>query len=218
MNEVDGRRLSVTQFERVAGIAAFLVAVGALVYSALFIAIVEGSREPIRELWFFTLMLGGLGTVPVVVALYLRFRDTEPGLALTALVLGLGAAAGGVLHGSYELGTLVTPIGDEYRPGPEAVSHGILRYGVAGLFFLLLGWLIQRGRELPSGLGYLAYFGGAALVFIYIGRLFDFIQPGDYFSLLPPIVYGFAIHPLFYLWVGRELWRGTGSRALARPA
>lgn len=198
-------------FERLAGLAAFLVAAGALFYAILFIAIVEGAGRTTKEFWFFALMVGGVATVPVLVALYGRLRETDPGLALTAFALGLWAAFGGVLHGGYALGQLVTPTA-RASPSPETVTHGVFRYAVAGLSLLLIGWLIQRGGRFPRGLAYLAYLGGAALVFIYVGRLFDFIQPDDYVSLIPPIVYGFVLHPAFYLWLGLALWRGDYRR------
>jgi hypothetical protein len=74
---------------------------------------------------------------------------------------------------------------------------------------LLVGWLLARDPGVPNTLAWLALLGGAVLVFMYIGRLFDFITPGDYFSLLPPIAYGFVIHPLLYAWVGWILWRAA---------
>lgn len=202
-------------FERFAGLSSFLVVVGAALYSVFFIWVVEGGGSNVKAIWYFLLMLGGLGTVPVLVALYYRLRPVDPGFALTALLLGLGAALGAVLHGSYSLGAEVTPP-DPYALGQEDVARGALRYLVFGLFFLLTSWLIQRGGVLPRGLAYLGYLGGAILVFIYIGRLFDFIKPDDYVSLIPPIVYGFAVHPLWYLWLGLELWRGEAAAPASR--
>jgi hypothetical protein len=194
-------------FERFAGAASFLVAAGALAYSLVFIAIVEGAGRGVRELWFGLLLIGGLATIPVLVAVYQRLRLLDPGFALTALLLALGGAFGGIFHGAYSLGVSVTPRGAFV--GPEQASHGILRYGIAGLAFLLIAWLIHRGAPLPRGLAYLGYAGGAILVFIYFGRLYDFITPGDYATLIPPIVYGFIIHPLWYGWLGLALWRGA---------
>ena len=191
-----------------------MVALGALLYAVLFIAIVEGAGRTTREVWYFTLMLGGAATVPVLVALYHRLRLADPGLALTAFVLGLGGAFGGILHGAYSLASSVTPP-KPYAPGPEEVSRGVLRYAVAGVAFLLVAWLIHRSGLLPVGLGYLGYLGGAVLIFIYIGRLFDFIKPSDYLSIVPPIVYGFVIHPLFYAWLGLIFLRA--GPALRRP-
>jgi hypothetical protein len=199
--------METVSFTRFAGLASIFVAVGALLYAILFIAIVEGAGKTTLEFWFFLLMLGGIGTIPVLVAVYQRLREVDPGFALTAFILGLLAAFGGILHGGYNLGGNVTPPEAGWSPGQEEVAHGILRYGVAGLALLLLGWLIQHRADFPRGLAYLAYLGGAALVFIYIGRLYDFIEPGNYVSLIPPIVYGFAIHPLFYGWLGLLFWR-----------
>jgi hypothetical protein len=200
-------------FERMAGAAAIGVAVGTLLYSVLFISLVEGADEWENELWFFTLMVGALATVPVFVAVYLRLRERDPGLALTAFVLALGGSLGGVLHGGYELGALVTPQPTGYTPGPEAVSHGVLRYAVAGIALLLMAFLIQRGGRLPRSLAVLGYVGGVLLVVIYAGRLYDFIQPGDYASLIPPILYGFVVGPLWNLMLGLTLWRGRSPAA-----
>lgn len=194
-------------FERFAGLAAFAVGAGALLYAALFVAIVEGAGRTTQEIWFFTLMVGAIATIPVVIALYCVLRETDTGLALVALVLGLFAALGGIQHGAYNMGAKITPLG-RLRPNEEAVSHGVLRYLIAGLAFLVIAWLVYAGSRLPLSMTYVALLAGAALVFIYIGRLFDFITPGDYVSLLPPLVYGFVLHPLWYAWVGMLLWRG----------
>jgi hypothetical protein len=208
--------METVSFMRFAGLASFLVALGALAYAIVFIAIVEGAGKATLEFWFFLLMLGGIATIPVLVALYLRLREVDAGLALTGLLFGLGAAFGGILHGGYNLGGSVTPPAPGYGPGQEEVAHGVLRYAIAGLALLLFAWLIQQHPSLPRGLAYLGYLGGAVLVFIYIGRLYDFIEPGNYVSLIPPIAYGFVIHPLFYAWLGLTFWRAPAP-ALARP-
>jgi len=193
-------------FERLAGLCGLLLALGALVYSVLFITIVEGNED--TEAWFAVLLGGALFTVPVMIALYGRLREVDEGFALLGLVLGLGGALGGVLHGGYELAALVTPPPGHVHSGIEGVSKGVLRYLVGGLALLVIGWLITRsGGRLPLGAGYLALLGGALLVFIYFGRLFDFITPGDYVSLIPPIVYGFLVHPALYAWLGWTFWR-----------
>lgn len=194
-------------FQRFAAICAFLAALGAILYAILFIAIVEGAGKTTYEWWFFLLMAGGAATIPVFAALYVRLAAIDAGMALTAFALALLAALGGIMHGSYNLGRLVTPRAESIPAGFEEISHGVLRYAVAGLALLLIGWLLSRDPGLPDLLAWLAYLGGAVLVFIYLGRLFDFITPGDYVSLLPPIVYGFVIHPLLYAWLGLIFWR-----------
>jgi hypothetical protein len=192
-------------FERLAGVCAVFVGFGALVYAILFITIVEGNTE--TEPWFAILMIGAIATVPVLIALYYTLRAFDQAAALLFLVLGLFGALGGIIHGGYELAAIVTLPNEGYYPGPESVAKGVLRYLVAGLALLLLAWLVWASGLLPRGIAYLAALGGALLVFIYIGRLFDFITPGDYVSLLPPIVYGFLVHPLLYGWIGLRFWR-----------
>jgi hypothetical protein len=192
-------------FERLAGVCAVFVGFGALVYAILFITIVEGNTE--TEPWFAILMIGAIATVPVLIALYYALRAFDQAAALLFLVLGLFGALGGIIHGGYELAAIVTLPNEGYYPGPESVAKGVLRYLVAGLALLLLAWLVWASGLLPRGIAYLAALGGALLVFIYIGRLFDFITPGDYVSLLPPIVYGFLVHPLLYGWIGLRFWR-----------
>jgi hypothetical protein len=195
------------RFERLAGLCSVLVGFGALVYAIIFITIVEGNTE--TEPWFAILLGGALATVPVLIAIYFRLREFDEGIALTALVLGLFGAFGGVLHGGYELAALITPPDTEIGvyPGPESVTKGVLRYLVGGLALLLIAWLVGASGALPRGIAYLAGVGGVLLVFIYIGRLFDFITPGDYLSLTAPIVYGFLVHPALYGWIGLTLWR-----------
>jgi hypothetical protein len=200
-------------FERIAAVFAVFVAVGAIVYSILFAVIVGGSTGAENKVWFLVLMVGGLATVPILVALYLRLRVFEPGLALTAFLLGLGAALGGVLHGGYELAAKITPPPNGYYPGPESVSKGILRYGVAGLAMLLLAFLIYRTGAFPRLLAYVGYVGGAVLIFIYVGRLYDFITPTDHATLIPPFFYGFLLHPIWYLGLAWSFWRSAPRAA-----
>jgi hypothetical protein len=204
-------------FQRFAGICALLAALGALLYAILFIAIVEGGGETTYEWWFFLLMAGGAVTIPVFAALYLRLAPIDGGFALTTFAFGVLAGFGGIMHGAYNLGRLVTPRDPSIPAGFEEISHGVLRYAAGGIALLLLGWLLSRDAGLPNLLGWLAYLGGALLVFIYVGRLFDFITPGDYVSLLPPIVYGFLVHPLLYGWLGLILWRGSGAAMATAP-
>ena len=188
---------------RVAGPCATAVGVGGLVFGALFYWIVVGAPDVVAEVWFALLLGGALLSVPVTVALYLRLRAVDEGLALTALLFGLAGALGGAVHGAFNLAAQINPesVGDEASPDPG----GVFRYLVAGLALLLIGWLVVAGRGLPQRLGQLALASGAVLVFIYVGRLYDFITPAQRLTLIPPLLYGLALHPLLYLWLGRIL-------------
>jgi hypothetical protein len=205
-----------SSFERFAGLCSLAVAFGAIAFAAVFAAIVGGSAQGKP---FFALLLGGaFVSIPVLVAVYYRVREAEPAFALTALVLGLLGALGGILHGGYELAALENRPAEGYYPGLEAVTKGVLRYGSAGLALALLGWLILRGGRFPRLLGYVGLFGGGLLVLIYFGRLYDFITPASHTSLIPPFLYGFVVHPLFYGTVGVVLWRTAGQPPSRAPS
>ena len=160
------------------------------------------------ELWFGLLIGGGLALAVVFAGVYERIRPAEPGLALVAVLLGTLGGLGGVLHGAFGLAHLLgRPVGDA-----QLDPMGVLRYATAGLALLTLGWAIRRTDALPKALGALAMFGGFLLVLIYAGRLYDFVTPAVRASLIPPILYGFVVHPVLYIGLGRALFRmGVGA-------
>ena len=121
------------------------------------------------------------------------------------LLLGLAGGLGGTLHGASNLTHLLRPL----TAGSDLDPNGILRYGVAGLALLVVARLIQDGRVLPKELAYLAYASGAILVFIYVGRLGNFITPDHKASLIPPFLFGFVLYPALYVWIGLEFLRSA---------
>src|SRR5439155_4034585 len=136
---------------------------------------------------FFALLLGGaILSVPVVIAIFQRLRETDEAFALTALVFGLGGALGGVLHGGYELAALQNRPAEGYYPGLESVTKGVLRFGSAGLALALVGWLILCVGRFLRVLGYVGVFGGALLVFVYFVWLYDFFSSACHTSMVPP--------------------------------
>jgi hypothetical protein len=204
-------------FERFSGVSAILVGIGGFVYAALFAIIVAGEApRGVRELWFATLMLGAVVSTVVAVALYHRLRETDVSVALLALLLGVAGALGGILHGGSNLSRIIESPGSGV-PDVQLDPKGILRYAVAGLALLLIGWLILKGGQLARWLGLLAYAGGAVLVFIYVGRLYDFITPDDKVTLIPPFLFGFVLYPALYIGLGLELLRERSARAVGTP-
>jgi len=200
----------VNRFERVAGIAAIAVAFGALLYAAIFADIVYG-HPPLWlvELWFGLLIGGGITTIVVMAGVYERLRAADPGMAVVALLLGTLGGLGGVLHGAFGLAALLGRSVGSAQLDPM----GILRYATAGLALLAVGWIVRQTGVFPRALGALAMFGGFLLVLIYVGRLYDFITPNVKASLIPPILYGFIVHPVLYVGLGRSLLRGDPSSA-----
>ena len=205
-------------FDRFGGNCAIALGIGGFVYATLFAIIVADENAPtwVSGLWLTFLLVGGLLTTVVTVALYQRLRETDDGFALWALLLGFAAAVGGLVHAAYQLIPIANPSPLLIVPATPADPLGILRFGIAGITLLILAVLIVRSGQFPRSLGYLAYFGGAVLVFIYLGRLFDFITPTNKITLIPPFLYGFIVHPIFYVWLGRELLR-TATPTTATP-
>jgi hypothetical protein len=199
-------------FARFSGLSAIVLGIGGFVYAVLFAIIVAGEApRGVRELWFATLMLGAILSTVVGVGLYQRLRETDVSVALLALLLGLSGALGGILHGGSNLSRIIEAPGTGV-PDVQLDPKGILRYGVAGLALLLIGWLVLRGGAFPRWLGLMAYVGGAVLVFIYVGRLYDFITPETKITLTPPFLFGFVLYPALYIGLGLELMRDEGAR------
>jgi hypothetical protein len=204
-------------FERFAGLSAILLGIGGFVYAAVFAYIVAANAPAgVRELWFGILLLGGILSTVAWVALYQILKETEASVAVLALALGLMGSLGGVLHGAANLNRTMQAPGAG-QPEFPLDPRGILRYGVAGLALLLIGWLILRGGSFPRWVGLIAYAGGAVLVFIYIGRLYDFITPETKATLIPPFLFGFVLYPALFIGIGLRLLQVATPRSLGPP-
>jgi hypothetical protein len=197
-----------TPFDRLAGLAAILVAAGALLYAAIFVYIVEGSPDQwVVELWYSLLIGGGMLTVLVLVGVYERLRPAGGGLALVALLLGVLGAFGGIVHGGQLLNATLQDASAD--PLASADPMGVFRYATAGVALAVVGYIVLMAGGLPRAIGSLAAFGGFLLVLIYAGRLYDFITPSEKVSLIPPVLYGIVVHPLLYVWLGFTMLRGA---------
>lgn len=194
-------------FERFAGVCAILSGVSGLLYAVAFVVL----QNVLLSGLF--LMLGGLLTSATLLAVYERLRKTDASFALLALVLGLAGSLGSTVHGGYDLANAVDPqaaISD--LPNPVD-PRGLLTFGVAGIALLVVAWLIRRGGSFPGGLGYLGYVSSILLLALYLGRLIV-IDPESPLIVVPALLSGFVINPLFYLWLGLTLlrrqsaWRG----------
>jgi hypothetical protein len=192
--------------DRVAGPLARAVGVGGLLYGLLFVWIVQGAPDWVPEVWHALLVVGGLLTIPVTVALYQVVRATDEGLALTALLLGVAGALGGVAHGAWNLAAIIN-IAQVGRDNASPDPGGILRYATAGLALMLIAWLVLAAPpgRLPVRFGWLAAISGVVLMYLYVGRLYDFVTPANKISLWAPVLYGLVLFPAFYLWLGRLL-------------
>lgn len=210
MTVIEGEAQS-TSFERFAGSCAILAGVAGFLYSLAFIVIARNAPAVGGLLSALFLLLGGLLSTAALVAVYHRLRETDAAFAFWALLLSLAGALGSAIHGGYDLANAINPP-EANLPGlaslPSQIDpRGLLTFGVAGIGLFAIAWLIGRGRGLPRGLGYLGYLLAVLLVVIYLGRLIV-LQATSPVIVVPALLAGFVINPIWYVWVGLVLWRG----------
>jgi hypothetical protein len=202
-------------FDRLGGALAISVGLGGLAYGILFAYIVEGAPVGVVRAWLVLAILGGLAVTGVFVAIHECLRGRDGAVSRWALLLGVVAGLGQMLNASVALGYELNPPPDGAVPaGPDPL--GILRFGLNGVALFLFGLAMARTKRFPNALRYLAESGGVLLVVSYVGRLTGIIDPADRITLLPPLLYGVFVHPIFYVWLGRVL-RGRQGEVGASP-
>jgi hypothetical protein len=189
-------------FDRFAGVCGILAGVVGLLYSVAFVVL----KEPM--LYSLCLLLGGLLSGPVLIALYSRLRSVDPQFAVWGLMLGLAGTLGSITHGGFDLANSINPPrADVFSDAnlPNIVDpRSLLTFGVAGIGMLTFSWLLTRHADFPRGLGYLGYVLGALLIVLYLGRLI-ILDAGSYAILLPAALAGFLVNPAWYIWAGLTL-------------
>jgi hypothetical protein len=157
------------------------------------------------------LTLFGALAMAAWLGMYLRVRDTDAGFALLTLVLGLVGAIASSIHGGYDLANAVNPPVLGLQQAADLPSQidprGIATFGFGGVGLGIAAWLITRERTLPKTLGYLGYLSALLLVVLYLGRLI-ILDPANPGILVPALLNGFIVGPVFYIWLGYDLWRG----------
>ena len=192
-------------YERFAGLCGILAGVVGFGYAIAFVVLRNDLLSAL------CLTAGGLLISAVVVAVYQRIRATDASFALWALLLFLIAQFGAAIHGAYDLANAINvpdalPANLANLPS-QIDPRGFLTFGVSGLAVLVAAWLMVRGGAFPKSLGYLGYLLGVLLIFIYLARLI-ILSPANPVLLVPVLLSGFVVNPLFYLWLGLTLWRG----------
>lgn len=192
-------------FERFGGVTAILAGIAGFLYAVSFIIL----RDAIGSALF--LMLTGLLTTGALVALYYRLQSTGGGFALYALLMGLVGALGAAIHGGYDLAYNINVPSPAAPPPVLALPsqidpRGLLTFGFMSIGLFFFARLITRSRVMPNGLGYLGYLSAIMLAILYLGRLI-ILDPANPIILVPALLNGFILGPLFYLWLGAALWR-----------
>ncbi|MEO8287656.1 MAG: hypothetical protein ABI670_14605 [Chloroflexota bacterium] len=212
-NQAQGIEAVSPSYERFAGSASLLAAAAGLLYSVAFVVLKD------QLLYSLFLMLGGLFTTGVLVALYERVRSFSPSFALLALLLGIVGALGSAIHGGYDLSNAVNsptsdPIAAANLPN-ELDPRGLLTFGLAGLSVLLFSWLISHVTYFPKNLGYLGYLLGVLMVVIYFVRLI--ILDPNASPIIPAVlgITGVIVSPAWYAWLGLVFLRGGRTESSA---
>ncbi len=192
-------------FQRFGALAAILGGVAGLLYAISFII----ARNALFSSLF--LMLLGILATAALVAVYYRVRSTDQPFALWALLVGLAGAVGTAAHGGYDLANSINaptpaPTSEILALPSQVDPRGLLTFGFAGIALFVFSWLILRSRALPRGLGYLGYLSAVLLAILYLGRLIV-LDPANPIVLIPALVNGFIVSPLWYIWLGVALWQ-----------
>ena len=194
-------------FERFAGIGGIITGIFSLLY-AVFFLLVSGHLHDLLPPIF--LGVGGLLATAVMVAVYGRVRDAEPGFALWALLLGATSGVGTAVSSAYSLANVVSGItltADQKKFPNQADPRGFLTFGLTGVAFLVIAWLIVRSGRLPRGLGYLGYANGVLILALYLGTLLTSNDTKSLFILVPGGLASLIATPVWYLWIGSALAR-----------
>jgi hypothetical protein len=198
-------------FKNVAALCAMVNAMTGFLYALAFTAVSAAAPAAGVFLAAFFLMLGGLLTAVVQVALYHRLRRVDDAWALLALLFGIAGAMGATMHAGYDLANAVHPPG----AGAQALAglpsqvdpRGLLTFGVGGASLMIIAWLMGRDPLFPKGLSTLGYALAVLLIVLYLGRLI-ILSPVHPVMVVVTLLSGFLVGPVWYGWLGVVL-RGT---------
>ncbi len=194
-----------SSFDRFSGAMALAAGIAGFLYALSFIIL----RNVLLSALFLTVV--GFVTTAVVVALYYRVRLPDPGFALWGLILGLVGAVGSAIHGGYDLANSINPpataLPNAFSALPSQVDpRGLLTFGSMSVSLWVFSWLIARSNTFPRFVGYLGFFSSILLIILYLARL-TILDPSNPLILVPAVVNGFIVSPLFYFMLGVALWR-----------
>jgi hypothetical protein len=195
-----------TSFERFAGWMAILAGISGFLYSVAFIALQSNLLSALF------LLLGGLFSAPALTGLYRRLQGIESGFALLGFLFTIGAALGSAIHGGYDLSNALHPPASLSADLPNPIDpRGLLTFGIAGTGLFLLAWLMTQEMRFPKGLAYLGILSALLMVILYLGRLI-ILQATSLAIVIPALLEGFLVNPIWYIWLGVILRRDPGSR------
>ena len=210
VNPTTTRYTQASGVERFAGLCAILAGISGFLYSISFVFLKNGLLIALF------LLLGGLFSSVALTALYSRVQTVEATLARLAWILGIVGALGAAIHGGYDLANAIHPPAQNFALAiaslPSSIDpRGLLTFGVAGLGFLGFAWLMGRGASFSSAMSYLTYLLGILLIVLFLGRLI-ILDTRNPLIVVVGSLSGFIVNPLWYLWLGATLSRGSNKQ------
>jgi hypothetical protein len=195
---------------RLAVPAAFVVAVGGVLYSVLFVVAVKSGSSAATTASWLVLLVVALVSSAVLVVVYQRVREADPATSLWALVLAAAGTYGTVAHAGYAIASEKNRTADVVS---QADPRGLAAFGITGLALLAFAVVIRRAGVFPAGLGTLGIVFGVLLILTYLGRLV-LVDPNNLALLGIAAAAGVVVHPWWWSWLALSL-RRSGDRATA---
>ncbi|MBI2049458.1 hypothetical protein HYT32_00885 [Candidatus Roizmanbacteria bacterium] len=183
-------------FQQLPSVEAMLAGVFALAYAYFFVI----ARDAM--MYSLSLLLLGIFSLKVMIALFGRLRNVNEYFARVAMVLGVIGTAGMAVHGGYDLANAINPPTFMSSDLPSQVDpRGLLSFGFTGVAILKFSYLMRKDNYFPTNLQFVGAILGTLLIVIYLARL-TVMDPTNPVLLYPVLLNGFILSPLWYFWIG----------------
>jgi hypothetical protein len=185
-----------SQFQKFSGICSVLAGVAGLLYLVFFLVF----KNPAAFLPAIALLVVGVLSSVVLVALYFVVRRVDEGFSLWGMLLGIIGAIGAAIHAAFDLTNNLHPPSTSFDFASPIDPRGFLTFAITGLAIILLSWLIVRSSTLSRQLGYFGLLSGALSLFLYLAYLviLDATNP----LVLGLVLLAGIVQPIWYLWLG----------------
>jgi hypothetical protein len=188
-----------TAFIRVASVCAILSGIGGVLYGVAFVILGN------QLLYSVLLMLGGLLTSVVLVALHDRLHESDAAWSMLAILFGLIGSIGSVIHGGYDLANAIHPPVTLNTDLPSQIDpRGLLTFGLLGMAVLIFSALMRRGNQFPKNLASVGTLLGVLMIVIYLGRLI-ILDPTNSIVRIA-LLLGVIVNTIWLIWLGLT-WR-----------